>query len=453
MAGTAGGRLMSTVLSTEQNAYAAQFAVIHDELPGRHLPWLHRLRQKALDDFLALGFPTTKLENWKYTNVAPIRRIEFETAFDRAVTSIPEELRAELDSYAGPRLVFLNGRFIPTLSVIDAPTNLCVLSMRDALEDAQRAAVIEQHLGRSTHRSGHAFAAWNTAFFSDGAYIEAPRGAVFEEPISLVFVSAGDGAPWACYPRNLIVAGEESQIAFCESFLGSRDSVYLTNSVTEITAAPGAVIDYYKIERESFHGFHVALIDAHLDRDSTLASRSISLGGSLVRNDLNVSLEGEGAHCTLNGLFVVDGRRLVDNHTQIDHLQPHASSRELYKGVLAGSAEGVFNGAITVRERAQKTDAVQYSKNLLLSKQAQINTKPQLEIRNNDVRCFHGATIGQIDEEVVFYLKSRGIDDVEAQRILVRGFAAEIIDGIRVPGIRSRLERLLDDRLHNLEAL
>ena len=207
------------------------------------------------------------------------------------------------------------------------------------------------------------------------------------------------------------------------------------------------MIEHYKLERESYQGFHVANIEAHLSRDASLTSHSISFGGSLVRNDLNVALDGEGSHCTLNGLFAVDGRRLVDNHTHIDHRKPHASSRELYKGVLAAKGEGVFNGAVTVREDARKSDAVQYSKNLLLSENAQINTKPQLEIRNNDVRCFHGATIGQMDPEAIFYLKSRGIDEGEARRTLIRGFADEIARGVRVPALRDQLDGFLNEWL------
>ncbi len=437
---------MSTVV-TEQNVYAAQFSTLRDRLPGTHLPWLERLRQKGMDDFLALGFPTTKLENWKYTNVAAIRRIAFEPALDRPLTGTLETVWS-----VSTRLVFVNGWFSPALSTLGALYErpgghrppLQLLSLAEALRDPERASVIEKHLGRYAGTSDHAFAAWNTAFFTDGAYIEIPRGIAVEQPIHFMFISADDGKPRACYPRNLMVAGEGSQVTVVESFLGFDDSARLTNTVTEIAAGPGAVIDYYKIECETPQGFHVAVINAHLDRDASLTSHSISFGGGLVRNDLNVSLDGEGSRCTLNGLFAVDGRRLVDNHTRIDHMRPHASSRELYKGVLAGNAEGVFNGAIVVRENAQKTDAVQYSKNLLLSREAQINTKPQLEIRNNDVRCFHGATIGQMDADAVFYLKSRGIDEVEARRILVRGFGGEIIDGIRVPTLRAELERLLD---------
>ena len=432
---------MSTMVA-EQNVYATQFSSIRKRLPGRYLPWVERLRQKGMDDFLRLGFPSTKLENWKYTNVAPIRRITFEPAIDHSYSLIPG-----LDSFPRPRLVFVNGRFVPALSKVDAALNFHLRTIGDALGDPERSSIIEKHLGRYTNLSNHAFAAWNTAFFTDGAYLEVPRGLAVEHPIHLVFIAAGDADPWACYPRNLIVAGEGSQITFVERFIGSNDTVYLTNSVTEIAAGPNAVIDYYKIEDESCQSFHIAAINAHLDRDASLTSHSISFGGSLIRNDLNVSLDSEGAYCTLNGLFTVDGQRLVDNHTRIDHLRPHASSRELYKGVLAGNAEGVFNGAIVVHENAQKTDAVQHSKNLLLSKQAQINTKPQLEIRNNDVRCFHGATIGQMDTDAVFYLKSRGIDEREAKRVLIRGFAAEIIEGVRVPTLRNQLEHQLDSWL------
>jgi len=446
---TGGGAIMRATITdaiAEQNTYADQFPVIRKRLQGTNLPWLNSLRQQGIDDFRTLGFPTTKLENWKYTNVAPIRRTAWEHALDHRILSISEDLRLQICSYPEPRLVFVNGHFDQALST----TRDFLLPLSQALEDPQKAAAVKSRLGRYTSTSDHAFAAWNTAFFTDGACIEIPRGFALEEPIHLVFVSAGGTERWAAHPRNLIIAGEGSQASFTESFLGSDDLIYLTNAVTEIAAGPGAVIRYYKVERESSQSFHVAVINAHLDRDASLTSYSVSFGGALVRNDLNVALDGEGAHCTLNGLFVVDGQRLVDNHTCIEHLRPHASSRELYKGVLAGNSVGVFNGTIAVRENAQKTDAVQHSKNLLLSKQAQINTKPQLEIRNNDVRCFHGATIGQVDTEAIFYLKSRGIDEGGAKRILVRGFAGEIVDAISVNTLRNRLERLVDEWLQGV---
>jgi Fe-S cluster assembly protein SufD len=268
---------MSTFIA-EQNAYAAQFASLREQFTGSHLPWLERLREKGMDDFLALGFPTTKLENWKYTNVAPIRRIAFQPAFDAPVASLP----AELNFRESPRVVFVNGRFNAELSTVRT------LSISEGLRSPERASIIQKHLGRYTSTSDHAFAAWNTAFFADGAYLEIPRGMICEQPIHLVFVSAGNGEPWASHPRNLIVAGEGSQVTFVEWFIGSNDGVYLTNTLTEIAAGPAAVVDYYKIERESSRAFHVAVINAHLDRDASLTSHSISCGGSLVRNDLNI---------------------------------------------------------------------------------------------------------------------------------------------------------------------
>src|SRR5438093_3128947 len=252
---------MSTVL-TEQSVYAAQFASMQERLPGKDLAWVERLRQKGMDDFLALGFPTTKLENGKYTNVAPIRRITFEPAVDRRLVSIPE-----FDSHESSRLVFVNGRLVPALSSLDARSDFHLLPIREALRDPERASVIENHLGRYTNTSDHAFAAWNSAFFSDGAYIEVPRGFICDEPIHLFFIAAGNSEPFACCPRNLIVAGEGSQLRFVESFIGSNAVVYLTNVVTEIAAGAGAIIDYYKIERESSQSFHVAVTNAHLDRD------------------------------------------------------------------------------------------------------------------------------------------------------------------------------------------
>ena len=427
---------MNSVL-TKQTVYGAQFSAILDRLPGHGLVWVDRLRERAMEQFLELGFPTTRLENWKYTDVSPIRRIAFQPIADRVSPPLPETLRLQIEAYAAPRLVFVNGKVDPELSN-RAPLRL--LSLSEALADPEQAKVVETHLGQYVSTSDHAFAAWNTAFFTDGAFVVIPRGIVVKQPVNLVFVSVEIGEPRACHPRNLVIAREGSQVTFVEVFLGA--GAYLTNTVTEIIAEPEAVIDYYKIEGESTYSFHTGAVQAHLDRSACLTSRSISFGGALVRNDLNVALDGEGSHCTLNGLFAAGSGRLVDNHTHIDHRKPHASSRELYKGLLAGDATGVFNGAITVREDAQKADAVQHSKNLLLSERAQINTKPQFEIRANDVRCVHGATVGQIDEDAIFYLKSRGVGEDEARRILIRAFAAEILDDLRVPALRDQMERL-----------
>src|SRR2546427_3847564 len=441
MARTAGGgEGMSTVLA-EQNVYAMQFSEMADRLPGAGLMWVDRLRKNAIQRFLDLGFPTTKLENWKYTNVAPIRRLTLSPGPLLPTASIPQSLRAQIELFPSPRLVFLNGMFNPDLSTAGGAGGagrtppLRLLTLSEALGDPKQATALEPHLGTYAAVSDHAFAAWNTASFTDGAWVIIPPGTTVERPINLVFVSEGANAPWVSQPRNLVIVGEGAQVAFVEAFLGVNGRVYLTNAVTEIGAGAGAVIDYYKVERESADSFHVATVAARLAQDAILTSHSISFGAALLRNDLNVALDGEGANCTLNGLFAVDGRRLADNHTLIDHRRPHAMSRELYKGVLAGNAEGVFNGTIIVRKDAQKIDAVQHSRNLLLSDHAQINTKPQLEIQADDVRCSHGATIGQIDEEALFYLKSRGGDEQQAQQILIRAFAAEILDRMRLSHI------------------
>jgi Fe-S cluster assembly protein SufD len=270
-------------------------------------------------------------------------------------------------------------------------------------------------------------------------------GTTVLRPVHLVFASTGAAPLLATFPRNLIVVGEGSRVALVEAFLSVPGGLYLTNAVTEIVGGSGAIIDYYRMEQESSDSFHVATVKVRLGRDASLTSHTFSLGAALARNDLSVALDGEGSQCNLNGLFLVDGHRLVDNHTEIDHRKPHATSRELYKGILGGHAQGVFNGAIIVREDAQKTNAVQHSKNLLLSGNAQINTKPQLEIRADDVRCAHGASIGQLDQEAIFYLKTRGVDDGAARRILIRAFATEILDRVRVPDIRRQWEFLLDE--------
>jgi Fe-S cluster assembly protein SufD len=443
-----------SALLTEQSIYATQFSEIVDRLPGRGLDWLGRLRTSAIARFVQLGFPTTRLEDWKYTNVAPIGRLTFRPALSRSKASVPDFLRSQLDLFSGPRLVFVDGMLDRELSLNqDDDCGLQLSSLTGSLSNSNQASALEGHLGRYADTSNHAFVGWNTGFFTDGAYVVIPAGTSVLRPVHLVFISAGADQPVAAYPRNLIVVAEGARVAVAETFLSVPGEVHLTNAVTEIVAGANATIDYYKIERESSDSFHVATVKASLGRDATLTSHTFSLGAALTRNDLSVVLNGEGSRCSLHGLFLVEGHRLVDNHTEIDHRKPHATSRELYKGILSGHAQGVFNGAIIVREDAQKTDAVQHSKNLLLSEHAQINTKPQLEIRADDVRCAHGASIGELDQEAMFYLKTRGLNEPAARQILIRGFAAEILDQVHIPDIRRHLETLIDEWFENrLEA-
>ena len=307
--------------------------------------------------------------------------------------------------------------------------------------------LLEEHLARYASYRRNAFTALNTAFVEDGAFVYLPKDAVVKEPIHLLFLSTASKDPAVCHPRNLIVAGSSAQATVIESYAGLEGGVYFTNAVTEIVTGEQSRIDHTRLQRESERAFHVATMEVSQHRDSAFASRSISIGAKLVRNDLNVLLNGEGCDCTLDGLYLAGGEQHVDNHTTIDHAKPHCSSRELYKGILDGKSTGVFNGKIIVRKDAQKTDARQTNNNLLLSEESLINTKPQLEILADDVKCTHGATIGQLDEEALFYLRTRGIGDAAARSLLTYAFASEIIGRIRIQPIQCRLDLLLSRSL------
>ncbi|MEK7754620.1 MAG: Fe-S cluster assembly protein SufD, partial [Acidobacteriota bacterium] len=313
-----------------------------------------------------------------------------------------------------------------------------------SLQDANGAA--EAHLARYASYQDRAFVALNTANFGDGACIEIPKGTVVEEPIHLVFLATGGEAPVISHPRSLIVIGPASQATVVESYLG-YGARYFTNAVTEIVAGDHSVLDHYKLQEEDERSFHVATLQAQIGRDANFSTHSISVGGGLVRYDINAVL-AEGTEATVNGLYLVSGSQHVDNHTAIDHAMPHGTSHELYKGILGGTSAAVFSGKIIVRPGAQKTDAKQTNKNLVLSEDATINTKPELQIHADDVRCTHGATIGQLDEDAIFYLRSRGIAREQARDLLIYAFARDIIDRVKVEPLRARLERILVEKLH-----
>jgi Fe-S cluster assembly protein SufD len=277
----------------------------------------------------------------------------------------------------------------------------------------------------------------------DGAFVSVPKGVVLKQPLHLAFLASAGSKPAVAHPRSLILAGVNSQASIVESYIGAKGDVYFTNAVTELVADENAVIDHYKLQRESTEAFHVATMQVHLGRGSNVTSHSIALGGALVRNDVNAMLAAEGGECTLNGLYLAAGRQHIDNHTRIDHAMPHCASHELYKGILDGQAHGVFNGKIYVHPDAQKTDAKQTNKTLLLSPDAVINTKPQLEIYADDVKCTHGATIGQLADEALFYLRSRGIGRQEARNLLTFAFANDLVSRIKIEAIRNQLEGVL----------
>ncbi len=402
--------------------------------------WLNTLRASAQDRFAEIGFPTRRDEEWRVTPIAPIVETPFQNVPGRMTA-------AELQPFTyagltGSQLVFVNGRYQADLSRVEAlPQGVTVGTLADAL--ALGNPLVEANLGRYAHFRSQAFVALNTAALSDGAFIHVPRNVVVEEPIHLLFVTTADGQAIVSHPRTLLLADENSQVTVLESYAGPAGQTYLTNAVTEVVMGANAVVDHYKVQQESLNAYHVATLQVRLVQGCSFSSHSIGLGGAIVRNDANAVLDGEHGECTLNGLYRANGRQIVDNHTSIDHAMPHCNSHEIYKGILDGHSRGIFNGKIFVREDAQKTDAKQTNKTLLLSNDAQINTKPQLEIFADDVRCTHGATIGQLSADALFYLRARGIPETQARDLLIYAFAADIASRVKVEAVRNYLDNAL----------
>lgn len=389
--------------------------------------WLLERRKRAMERFLQLGVPSLKHEEYKYTDLSPIADggLLFATRPGYAESILP--------GYAA-RSPQVQGR---------VPEGVRVQSLDEALR--AEPDVLQRHLATIADCENHALSAVNTAFFSDAVVIQAERGVVLEEPIQLVF---GNG-PQGSLPRVLVVAGRNSSVQVVETYAGS--GAYWRNAVTEIYAEENARVDHYRAQVESLDAYHTGRLQASQERDSYVSSFSISFGAAVARNDIGTRLNGPGCECSLDGLYAVRGDQLVDHHTSIDHAMPHCNSHQLYKGVLDDRAKGVFNGKIFVRPDAQKTDAVQSNKNLLLSDQSEVNTKPQLEIDANDVRCTHGATIGQLDSEAAFYLQSRGIGAARARNLLTYAFAADALERINFAPLKEHFESLLLDRFASQE--
>ncbi|HSF58741.1 MAG TPA: Fe-S cluster assembly protein SufD [Candidatus Binatia bacterium] len=426
--------------------YLSAFRSYQANGAGRGPAWLKELRESAIASFGKLGFPTTRDEGWKYTNVEPIVSTIFERgsgiAKDSRAVSAAEVFALSFTDPIVNRLVFVNGAYAPELSLL---RGLRGGARVESLAEALRAGdeILHDHLSRYVRYRDRSFAALNTAFVEDGALVLVPKGQVIEEPIQLVFVSLGEARPIVTHPRNLIVVGEGSQTRIVESHIGIGSGPYFANAVTEIVGGEGASIEHCLVQREGEAGFHVGTLEAQLSRQSTLVAHCVTLAGLLVRNDVRVVLNGEGAECSLNGLYLLDGKQHVDNHTEIEHCMPRAKSLELYKGILSGRARGVFDGKILVHKNAQKSDARQTNKNLLLSEGAVVNTKPQLEIYADDVKCSHGSTVGQLDRDSLFYLRSRGIDVTTAQSLLNYAFASDVISAIKIASLRERLNDYL----------
>ncbi|MSO51196.1 MAG: Fe-S cluster assembly protein SufD [Acidobacterium sp.] len=398
--------------------------------------WVKQRRDAAAKHFAAVGFPNTRLEDWRFTNVSPIAEANWPLAqggFSQAAA-----LTAAVSIPGAVRLVIVNGRFAAGLSDLSTlPKGLRIASLRDGARDATDG--IETHLGKVFSIATHPFAALNTSFLDDGVAIMATKGAIVETPVHIVVVTGGE-TPVVAHPRVLIVAGENSQVRVAQTFIGSPDTAYFNNAVIEVVVGPSALVQLYTDQRESDQAFHVANIQAHVEAKGVFESHAFSTGARIMRHDIGIGLKGEGADCTMNGVYLADGERLMDTHTSLDHAMPHCTSHEIYKGILAGKGRAVFNGRIIVQLDAQKTDAKQTNRALLLSDEATINSNPQLEIFADDVKCTHGAAVGQLDEEAMFYLQARGLNRDAARDMLLHAFAGEVIQGLKIPALREQIE-------------
>jgi Fe-S cluster assembly protein SufD len=435
---------MNAPLRESLEYYLAEFARLSAALPGYRHDWVRQAREEAIRRFAELGFPTQRNEDWKYTSVAAIEKGRFSPT---PVTS-GTVTTAEVEAHAMPSahlLVFVNGRLEPGLCRLGRlPGGVTLCGLAELLEDEP--AGLERLLVDS--RTGSAVAALNQAFMADGAYLRLAPGTSVEKPIQLLYIATSDNL--AIQPRNLILAMEGSSVRVVEQHVAADGGTYLTNAVTDLVLGQGAAVEHHKLQNESPKAFHIATIRARLAVQSRFMSTSFAFGGLLARVGIDVELEGEGASSQLEGLYLADGRQHIDHHTCIDHRQPRGTSRESYKGVLGGAGRAVFNGRVIVRPDAQHSDAQQTNRNLLLSDKAEVDTKPQLEIWADDVKCGHGATVGQLDEDQVFYLRSRGIDDTAARTMLTFAFAREVVDRVSLPELQEKLDELLHERLPQL---
>jgi Fe-S cluster assembly protein SufD len=440
--------------------YLAEFEALERQGAFRSASWLTPLRRRAIEHCAERGFPTTRDEDWRYTNLAPLAAARFRLAapspdgapagtLDRLAREAwcggeerpGERLPTRADS---PRLVFVDGRYSPKLSTArPLPGGGRVGSLAEAMITGVE--VVELHLGRLAGWDGNVFAALSTAFIQDGAFVYLPADSRGEVPIELLFLAVTPGV--LAQPRTLVVAGRDSRLTVIERYVGLTGQACFTNAVTEVAAGPGAQVDHYVIQEQGTEAFHLATLHAALERDSGFATCGASFGGRLARATLTLGLAGEGARAAVNGLYVVGGRQHVDHHVTVDHAVPRGTSRQLFKGVLDGTSRAVFNGRIVVRPDAQKTDATQTNKHLLLSDGVEVDSKPQLEIFADDVRCTHGAAEGQLAPEALFYLKSRGIGAETARALLTYGFAREVLERVAVEPLRAYLDRLLRARL------
>ncbi len=445
---------MTPELVTEATRYQEAFRQATRGRAADEPAWLQSLRENSFEQFERAGFPNVKQEDWKYTNVTSIAKANFVPVLKSNGSKLSKDGdHSGLDPFIyeearESRLVFVNGMFHPELSSRSAlPENVVAMDLRDALHNPEHEKTVREYLEHPVLANG--FAALNTALFTSGLFLKIPRGVSIAAPIHLLFIGEGAAtSPPAAFPRVMIVAEENSSAKIIESYVSpSDDSVYLTSAIIDLSLADAARLEHYKIQRESMGAFHVATTRAELGPNSGYHTTTINFGAALSRHDIRVQMDHEGAECSVDGLYMVVGAQHTDTHSMIDHRQPHCTSRQLYKGILDGKSRAVFNGKVFVRHGAQQTVAQQTNKNLLLSNEAQVDTKPQLEIFADDVKCAHGAAIGQLEEDELFYLESRGINPGLARNMLTYGFAEEVIEKIKIDSIKTELNEVVLNRL------
>jgi Fe-S cluster assembly protein SufD len=423
-----------TQLAEETSSTAAHYLRLSAQSTNGGPSWVNDLRKAGIARFDEVGFPTTKQEDWRQTSIAPIAK----TAFKLAGAEKGDGAREfSFGADAACEIVFVNGHFSPQLSKLgQLPRGVTVRPLSQALATQSE---VRESLTKLAKIEANPFVALNTGFLHDGAFIHLARNTTLAGPIHLLFFSTAGDEPTVSHPRVLVIAGDNVEAQIVESYVGSAGK-YFTNAVTEISLGNDCRIDHCKLQQESREAFHVATMEVKLGRATTFVSHAASIGAKLSRNDLNCHMAGEGAYATLNGLVLIKNEQHCDNHTLLDHAFPNCPSHELYKHVLSDEATGVFRGKILVRQPAQKTDSKQTSKSLLLSDDAYMNSQPALEIYADDVKCTHGSTTGPVDEEMVFYLRSRGVTLEAARHLLTYAFAADITRRMRVEPVRRRIE-------------
>jgi len=435
-------------MTTTLEHWRAAHAAFGGNGAGGAAPWVRELREAGMDRFATLGFPTVKLEEWRFTNVAPIAGTRFTLPHaPRSGAPSAKEIRGYEVCEAGRHLlVFVNGRYSGALSSVKGlPAGVTAGSLADAMR--AHPELVRPHLGRLATGEGKAFASLNAAFLYDGGFVHVPAGVQMAEPVQFLYLTVPAAEPTVSHPRSLVVAERGARCAVVESYAAFGDGVYLTNAVTELVAEDGARVDCYRVQRESLQAYHVGTTATRQGRDSTINVHPVALGAALSRHDLNVVLDGENGLALLNGLYILGGRQHTDHHTTIDHARPHCESHEYFNGVLDDASRGVFNGRIIVRPGAQRTDSKQTNNNLVLSEEARADSQPQLEIYADDVKCTHGATLGPIDEQAMFYLKSRGLPAAAARSLLTYGFGAEIVERMEIAPLQAQLDRWIRHRL------